>query len=108
MPTNAQVKPVPTGDVRYNTKGRGKVYESIADTIGDTPLVRLNALPKEANCVATVLAKLEFFNPLASVKDRLALGMINAAEADGKITKNTVLVEPTSGNTGIALAFIAA
>jgi cysteine synthase len=95
-------------DVRFSTKGRGKVYNSIADTIGDTPMVRLNALPKDAECVATVYAKLEFFNPLASVKDRLALGMINAAEADGRLKKDTVLVEPTSGNTGIALAFIAA
>lgn len=94
--------------VSYRTKGRGKVYESIVDTVGDTPMVRLNALTKEAGCVATVYAKLEFFNPLASVKDRLALGMIEAAEASGKLNKNTVLVEPTSGNTGIALAFIAA
>src|SRR5690349_3777809 len=101
----AQPKDVVPGiDVRYNTKGRGKTYNSIIDTIGDTPLVKLNALAKEAGAVAKVYAKLEFFNPLASVKDRLALGMINAAEADGRLTKDTVLVEPTSGNTGIGLA----
>ncbi len=92
----------------YATKGRGRVYDSIIDTIGDTPMVKINALAKEAGCVATIYAKLEFFNPLASVKDRLALGMIEDAEASGKMTKDTVLVEPTSGNTGIALAFIAA
>jgi cysteine synthase A len=94
--------------VKYRTKGRGKVYNSIIETIGDTPMVRLNAIAKEAGCVGAVYAKLEFFNPLASVKDRLALGMIEDAEASGKLTKDTVLVEPTSGNTGIALAFIAA
>lgn len=94
--------------LKYRTKGRGKVYDNVIDTIGDTPLVRLNAIAKEAGAVATVYAKLEFFNPLASVKDRLALGMIEEAETSGKLTKNTVLVEPTSGNTGIALAFIAA
>ena len=94
--------------VKFTTKGRGKLYDSIVDTIGDTPMVRLNILPKEAGCVATIYAKLEFFNPLSSVKDRLGLGMIEAAEADGTLTKDTVLVEPTSGNTGIALAFIAA
>lgn len=90
------------------TKGRGKIYESIVDTVGDTPLVRINRLAKDAGAVADIAAKLEFFNPLASVKDRLAYGMIEAAEMEGKITKDTVLVEPTSGNTGIALAFIAA
>ena len=94
--------------LKTSTKGRGKVYNNVIETIGDTPLVRLNALPREAGCVATIYAKLEFFNPLASVKDRLALGMVEAAEADGRLTKDTVLVEPTSGNTGIALAFIAA
>jgi cysteine synthase A len=95
-------------DLNFSGKGRGKVYNSIVETIGDTPLVRLNNLPKEEKCVATIFAKLEFFNPMASVKDRLALGMINAAEMEGKLTKDSVLVEPTSGNTGIALAFIAA
>lgn len=94
--------------VTFKTKGRGRIYNTITDTVGDTPLVRLQKLPKEVGCVATILAKLEFFNPLASVKDRLALGMIEDAEASGKLAKGTVLVEPTSGNTGIALAFIAA
>ena len=94
--------------VKYRTKGRGKLYNNITETIGDTPMVRLNAIAKEAGCVGTIYAKLEFFNPLASVKDRLAIGMIEDAEASGKLTKDTVLVEPTSGNTGIALAFIAA
>lgn len=89
-------------------KGRGKVYENIIDTIGDTPLVKINALAKKYGCVANIMAKLEFFNPLASVKDRLAFGMIEAAEQQGKINKNTLIVEPTSGNTGIALAFICA
>jgi len=98
--------------VNYNpslvTKGRGKIYENIVETIGDTPLVRLNRIAEEAGCVATILAKLEFFNPLSSVKDRLAFGMIEAAELDGKLKKDSVIVEPTSGNTGIALAFICA
>lgn len=93
---------------KLDTPGRGRVYDSILQTIGNTPLVRLNRLAEEAGCVATVYAKLEFFNPLSSVKDRIALGMIEAAEASGKLTKDTVLVEPTSGNTGIALAFACA
>ena len=90
------------------TKGRGKVYDSIIDTIGDTPLVRLPRLSAEYGSKATVLAKLEFFNPIASVKDRIGVAMVEALEADGKITADTVLIEPTSGNTGIALAFVAA
>lgn len=94
--------------VSYKTTGRGRVYDNIVETVGNTPLVRLHRIAKQANTVATVYAKLEFFNPLASVKDRLALGMIEDAEANGRLTKETVLVEPTSGNTGIALAFIAA
>lgn len=97
-----------TTSVKFHTEGRGKVYNNIFETIGNTPLVRLNTIASDAKCLATVYAKLEFFNPLASVKDRLAIGMIEAAEASGKLTKDTVLVEPTSGNTGIALAFIAA
>jgi cysteine synthase A len=88
--------------------GRGRVYDSITDTIGDTPLVRLNRLPAEAGCEAEILAKLEFFNPLSSVKDRIALAMVEAAERSGKLAPGGVIVEPTSGNTGIALAFVCA
>jgi len=88
--------------------GRGRVYDNILSTIGNTPLIRLHRIAKEAGCVADVLVKAEFFNPLSSVKDRIALSMVEAAEASGKITAKTVLVEPTSGNTGIALAFVCA
>ena len=106
--TAANVAELPQGYQPPKREGRGKVYDTIIDTVGDTPLVRLHALAKEAGCVADVLAKLEFFNPLSSVKDRLALSMIEAAELEGRIQKDTVIVEPTSGNTGIALAFICA
>ncbi len=92
----------------FFTKGRGKVYNNIIETVGDTPLVRLNKIAEETGAKGEVYAKLEFFNPLSSVKDRLALSMIEVAERAGKISKDTVLVEPTSGNTGIALAFICA
>ncbi len=91
----------------FSTKGRGRIYDSFADTVGDTPLARVGRMMADAGCVGEVLAKLEFFNPLSSVKDRLALGMIEDAEATGRLKKGSVLVEPTSGNTGIALAFIA-
>ena len=87
---------------------RGRIYESILDTIGATPLVRVKRLAGEFGVNADILAKLEFFNPLSSVKDRIGLAMVEALEAVGKIGPNTVLVEPTSGNTGIALAFVAA
>jgi cysteine synthase A len=87
---------------------RGHVYESIAETIGATPLVRVHRLAQQAGAKADILAKCEFFNPLASVKDRIGVSMIAAAEADGRIKPGTVLVEPTSGNTGIALAFVCA
>jgi cysteine synthase A len=87
---------------------RGHVYDSIVDTVGATPLVRLGRLADEAGAKATILAKCEFFNPLASVKDRIGAAMIEAAEKAGKIKPGTVLVEPTSGNTGIALAFVCA
>ncbi|MEP4766568.1 MAG: cysteine synthase A [Roseibium sp.] len=91
------------------TNGRGKIYSSIIDTIGDTPLVRLDRLAESHGVKANLLAKLEFFNPIASVKDRIGVAMIEAMERDGKITPDkTTLVEPTSGNTGIALAFVAA
>ena len=87
---------------------RGRVYDSITETIGATPLVRVHRLAAEAGVKADILAKCEFFNPLSSVKDRIGLAMIEAAEAAGRIKPGTVLVEPTSGNTGIALAFACA
>lgn len=93
---------------RHLKAGRGKVYDSIIDTIGDTPLVGLPRLSAELNPKARVLAKLEFFNPIASVKDRIGVAMIEALEQAGKIGPGAVLIEPTSGNTGIALAFVAA
>lgn len=83
-----------------------RIFDDITKTIGNTPLVRINRLTKGLN--ATVLAKLESFNPLSSVKDRIGLAMIEAAEKAGKLKKDTVIIEPTSGNTGIALAFVAA
>lgn len=89
--------------------GRGRIYESILDTIGNTPIVRLKKLAAEKGVKADLLGKLEFFNPIASVKDRIGLAMIEALEAQGRITPGvSTLVEPTSGNTGIALAFAAA
>ncbi len=88
--------------------GRGRIYEDITRTIGATPLVRLNRLPQERGAEAEVLAKLEFFNPLSSVKDRIGVSMIEALEREGRIGPDTVLVEPTSGNTGIGLAFVCA
>ncbi|PVE25041.1 cysteine synthase A [Microvirga sp. KLBC 81] len=88
--------------------GRGRIYGSITETIGNTPLVRLNRLPKELGIDAEILLKLEFFNPISSVKDRIGVSMIDAMEAAGKIRPGTTLIEPTSGNTGIALAFVAA
>jgi cysteine synthase len=88
--------------------GRGRIYNSILETIGNTPLIRLNRMAQEAGCVADILIKAEFFNPLSSVKDRIAFSMIEAAEASGKLSPKTVLVEATSGNTGIALAFVCA
>jgi cysteine synthase A len=87
---------------------RGKIYDSILDTIGATPLVRMKKLAAAHNVGAELIGKCEFFNPLASVKDRIGLAMIEKLEAEGKIGPDTVLVEPTSGNTGIALAFVAA
>ena len=88
--------------------GRGRIYSSILGTIGDTPLVRLPRLTEEEGVKGKVLAKLEFFNPIASIKDRIGASMLEALEAQEKIGPDTVLVEPTSGNTGIALAFVAA
>jgi cysteine synthase A len=88
--------------------GRGRVYGSITETIGNTPLVRLNRLPQERGAQGEVLVKLEFFNPISSVKDRIGVSMVDAMEAAGVIKPGATLIEPTSGNTGIALAFVAA
>ncbi|MES2294728.1 MAG: cysteine synthase A [Pseudomonadota bacterium] len=89
--------------------GRGRIYNSITETIGDTPLVRIHRMAQDAGVKADILLKLEFFNPLASVKDRIGVGMIEALEKQGAITPGkSTLIEPTSGNTGIALAFVAA
>jgi cysteine synthase A len=93
---------------QYRRAGRGRVYDSIIDTIGDTPLVRLPRLTAELKPKGEVLAKLEFFNPIASVKDRLGASMIASLEHQGLIKPGTTIVEPTSGNTGIALAFVCA
>jgi cysteine synthase A len=93
---------------RYKRAGRGKIYDSILDTIGDTPLIRLPRLSAELKPKGIVLAKLEFFNPISSVKDRIGVSMIEAMEAKGLIKEGTTIIEPTSGNTGIALAFVAA
>lgn len=91
------------------TPGRGRIFDSITETIGNTPLVRLKRLPADAGVKADILVKLEAFNPNASVKDRIGVAMIETLEKEGKISPDkTVLVEPTSGNTGIALAFVAA
>src|SRR5271155_5384019 len=90
------------------TEFRGRVYANILGTIGATPLVRLSRLAGDPGVEADILGKCEFFNPLCSVKDRIGLAMIEAGERDGRIKQGTVLVEPTSGNTGIALAFACA
>jgi cysteine synthase A len=89
--------------------GRGRIYDCITETIGDTPLVRMKRLTREAGAKADILLKLEFFNPLSSVKDRIGVSMIESLEAQGIILPGkSTIVEPTSGNTGIALAFVAA
>lgn len=89
--------------------GRGRIYDSIIDTVGDTPIVRLDKFAAAKGVHANLLGKLEFFNPIASVKDRIGVSMIESLEKQGKIIPGkTVLIEPTSGNTGIALAFAAA
>ncbi len=84
----------------------GKIYDNIAQTVGNTPIVRLSKLPKE--CLAQIAVKCEFFNPMSSVKDRVAVSMIDDAEKAGKLTSGMRIIEPTSGNTGIGLAFVAA
>src|ERR1700748_2357550 len=85
---------------------RGRIYEDITQTVGNTPLIRLRRIT--SGCHAQVVAKLENFNPLWSVKDRIGVGLIQAAEEQGKIKTDAVIIEPTSGNTGIALAFACA
>jgi Pyridoxal-phosphate dependent enzyme len=90
------------------TEFRCRVYDSILDTIGATPLDRLRRLTEQEGVSAEIFGKCEFFNPLASVKDRIAVSMIEAAERDGRLRPGTVVVEPTSGNTGIGLAFVCA
>ena len=91
-----------------SSKTLNKIYDSIDETIGKTPMVRLNRIKKNFKLYGNIIAKLEFFNPLGSVKDRIGLAMIESAEKSGKLKSNTTIVEPTSGNTGIALAFICA
>jgi cysteine synthase A len=98
----------PSDTSAVHRPGRGRVFDSIVDAFGDTPIVRLRNLPQAHGVHATILAKLEFFNPAASVKDRIGAAMIIAMENAGLINADTVLIEPTSGNTGIALAFVAA
>ncbi|MCL4765381.1 MAG: cysteine synthase A [Hyphomicrobiaceae bacterium] len=93
---------------QFDPPGRGRIYDSIIETIGNTPLVRAPRLSAETGVTADLVLKLEFFNPLASVKDRIGVAMILDLEQQGRIGPGTTLVEPTSGNTGIALAFAAA
>ena len=85
-----------------------KIAQKLTDLIGNTPLLALNRYSREAGLASPIVAKLEYFNPLGSVKDRIALAMIEAAEAEGKIKPGTLIIEPTSGNTGVGLAFVAA
>jgi len=92
----------------FDKPGRGRVYDSILETIGNTPLVRIGKLAADKGCKGIVLAKLEFFNPVSSVKDRIAVSMLETMEADGTIGPGSVIVEPTSGNTGVGLAFACA
>lgn len=87
---------------------RGRIYDSIVETIGNTPLVRIPRIAAEEGITADICLKLEFFNPIASVKDRIGVNMVLAMEREGKLGPQSVLVEPTSGNTGIGLAFVCA
>jgi cysteine synthase A len=100
--------PMPATLLKLDRPLRGRIYDSIAETIGNTPLVRIPKILAEEGIDADIVLKLEFFNPLASVKDRIGVNLIQALEAAGKLGPDTVIVEPTSGNTGIALAFVAA
>src|SRR6202047_1797247 len=108
MPAQEFIMEASSATSAVQRPGRGRVFDSIVDAIGDTPIVRLLNLPKTHGVNATILAKLEYFNPAASVKDRIGAAMIIAMEKAGVVNADTVLIEPTSGNTGIALAFVAA
>jgi len=94
--------------VTLDKPGRGRVYDSFVETIGNTPMVRIPRICKEDGISADVMLKLEFFNPLGSVKDRIGLNMVLALEEEGKLKPGGTLIEPTSGNTGIGLAFVCA
>ena len=98
----------PSSPTATRKPGRGRVYNSITETIGETPLVRIGRLAAQRQARASILAKLEFFNPLSSVKDRIGVSMIDALAASGVLKPGGTLIEPTSGNTGIALAYVAA
>jgi cysteine synthase A len=107
--TNNTAQGATTGKLVEQAQARGRIYDNLLQTIGATPLVRVPRLAEKYSLEGEILAKLEFFNPLASVKDRIGFAMIEAAERAGEISPDkTVLIEPTSGNTGIALAFVAA
>src|SRR5579872_152849 len=109
MPTSRSERHSDVPKQPRHRPGRGRIYNSITETIGDTPLVRMARMPAAAGVKADLLFKLEFFNPIGSVKDRIGVGMIDALEREGRIRPGkSVIVEPTSGNTGIALAFVAA
>ncbi len=92
----------------YTADPRGRIYNDITETIGSTPLVRLSRLQAEMGLEAEICAKLEFFNPIGSVKDRIGVAMVDALEAAGRLAPGATIIEPTSGNTGIALAFTGA
>jgi cysteine synthase A len=98
----------PFDTARFSRSGRGRIFPSVIDLMGDTPIVALPRLSAELKPLGEVVAKLEFFNPMSSVKDRIGVAMIEQMEADGILTPGATIVEPTSGNTGIALAFVAA
>ena len=100
--------PFETSDLQLDAPGRGRVYNNVMETFGNTPLVRLGRLAEAHGAKRIVMVKLEFFNPLASIKDRIGVSMIEALERDGRIGPGATIVEPTSGNTGIALAFVCA
>lgn len=108
MPTSPTPRPSTRPKSAQRRPGRGRVFGCVTEAIGDTPIVQLQRLPGKHDVKANILAKLEFFNPAASVKDRIGVAMVNAMEKAGLIRPDSVLIEPTSGNTGIALAFVAA